>query len=164
MSDLLVRAAGGVLLRHPVVSKNDVSNNDVSKNDASKNDVSKDDSEAAAESQVLLVHRPGYDDWSFPKGKADGDELDEDTALREVEEETGYACTLGAEIATSHYVDRRGRPKRVRWYRMEPVEDRGFEPDNEVDERRWVPLSEAVLLLTYDRDRDVLEQLGKVDR
>lgn len=108
-----------------------------------------------------MVHRPSYDDWTFPKGKADGDELDEDTALREVEEETGFACTLGAEITTTHYVDRRGRPKRVRWYQMTLVEDRGFTPTDEVDERRWVPISEAAELLTYERDRDILEKLGK---
>ena len=113
---------------------------------------------------VLLVHRAHYDDWTFPKGKADGDELDEDTALREVEEETGWACTLGPEIITTHYFDRRGRPKRVRWYYMTPVEDRGWSPTDEVDERRWVPMSEAGALLTYERDREILEQLGKLDR
>jgi 8-oxo-dGTP diphosphatase len=116
------------------------------------------------EPTVLMVHRPGYDDWTFPKGKADGDELDEDTALREVEEETGWACTLGPELTTTHYVDRRGRPKRVRWYRMTPVEDRGWTATDEVDERRWVPISEAGELLTYERDRDILDQLGKFDR
>ncbi len=133
MSDLLVRAAGGVLVRD----------------------------DEGGEPVVLMVHRPSYDDWTFPKGKADGDELDEDTALREVEEETGFACTLGAEITTTHYVDRRGRPKRVRWYQMTLVEDRGFTPTDEVDERRWVPISEAAELLTYERDRDILEKLGK---
>jgi 8-oxo-dGTP diphosphatase len=135
VSDLLVRAAGGVLVRHGEGGE--------------------------GEGEVLMVHRPTYDDWTFPKGKADGDELDEDTALREVEEETGFACTLGAELTTTHYVDRRGRPKRVRWYHMTPVEDRGFTASDEVDERRWVPLSEAATLLTYARDRDILDRLGK---
>ena len=59
--------------------------------------------------EVLLVHRPRYDDWSFPKGKRVRDETDAETALREVEEETGYRCELGADLGTVEYVDGRGR-------------------------------------------------------
>ena len=110
---------------------------------------------------VLLVHRGHYDDWSLPKGKLEPGESWAECALREVEEETGFACTLGPELTTTHYVDRRGRPKRVRWYLMTLVEDRGFTATDEVDERRWVPISEAAGLLTYERDRDVLDQLDK---
>ena len=62
---------------------------------------------------VLLVHRPRYDDWTFPKGKADEGESDEDCALREVREETGLHCTLGAEISSTEYLDAEGRAKRV---------------------------------------------------
>ena len=61
--------------------------------------------------EVLVVHRPRYDDWSLPKGKAEPGERDED-ALREVEEETGYRCTLGRRAPPVHYEDRHGRPKR----------------------------------------------------
>jgi 8-oxo-dGTP pyrophosphatase MutT (NUDIX family) len=68
--------------------------------------------------EVLVVHRPRYDDWSLPKGKAEPGESDEDAALREVEEETGYRCTLGTELPTVHYEDRRGRQKQVRFWRM----------------------------------------------
>ena len=73
------------------------------------------------ELEILLVHRPHYNDWTFPKGKAKDDETDEDAALREVQEETGLACELGLELATTHYIDRRGRPKYVRYWAMEPV-------------------------------------------
>jgi len=106
---------------------------------------------------VLLVHRPRYDDWTFPKGKADEGEADEDCALREVHEETGLRCALGEEIGTTEYVDAKGRPKRVRWWRMEPVADDGFTPNDEIDELRWLEREPARALLTYDRDRALLD-------
>jgi 8-oxo-dGTP diphosphatase len=107
--------------------------------------------------KVLLVHRPKYDDWTFPKGKADDDESDEDCALREVREETGLRCDLEDELTSTEYVDSRGRPKRVRWWRMHPIADDGFTPNEEVDELRWVSPQEAARLLTYDRDVVLLE-------
>ncbi|HEY2544085.1 MAG TPA: NUDIX hydrolase [Gaiellaceae bacterium] len=105
---------------------------------------------------VLLVHRPRYDDWTFPKGKAEDDESDEDCALREVHEETGLRCELEDELATPHYVDAKGRPKRVRYWRMRPIADDGFTPNEEVDELRWLAPADAPALLTYERDRVLL--------
>ena len=70
--------------------------------------------------EVLVVHRPRYDDWSFPKGKAEPGERDEDCALREVEEETGLRCELREELPSTSYTDARGRPKRVRYWLMTP--------------------------------------------
>jgi 8-oxo-dGTP diphosphatase len=107
--------------------------------------------------KVLLVHRPRYDDWTFPKGKADEGESDEDCALREVAEETGLRCRLDRELATTEYVDSRGRPKRVRWWRMTPVGDDGFTPNEEIGELRWISPEDATRLLTYDRDLALLE-------
>jgi 8-oxo-dGTP diphosphatase len=107
---------------------------------------------------ILLVHRPKYDDWTFPKGKAEGDESDEACALREVLEETGLRCALGEEIASTEYIDARGRPKRVRWWLMDPVEG-DFAPTDEVDEIRWVEPRVAADLLSYDRDLVLLEHL-----
>jgi 8-oxo-dGTP diphosphatase len=107
---------------------------------------------------ILLVHRPKYDDWTFPKGKAEGDESDEACALREVLEETGLHCALGEEIASTEYIDARGRPKRVRWWLMDPVEG-DFAPTDEVDEIRWVEPRVAADLLSYDRDLVLLEHL-----
>ena len=104
---------------------------------------------------VLLVHRPKYDDWTLPKGKLDRGESFEDAALREVEEETGFVCELGEEVESTTYEDRNGKVKLVRYWEMTPVGGE-FEPNDEVDELRWLPPDEARELLTYDRDRGVL--------
>ena len=68
--------------------------------------------------EVLVVHRPKYDDWSFPKGKREPVRRMTECALREVEEETGLRCTLGRELAGTSYADRHGRPKTVRYWVM----------------------------------------------
>jgi len=107
--------------------------------------------------KVLLVHRPKYDDWTFPKGKADPDESDEDCAIREVWEETGLRCALGRELEPSDYRDPLGRPKRVRWWTMKPLEDDGFTPGREIDELRWLTPDEAAGLLSYERDVALLD-------
>jgi 8-oxo-dGTP diphosphatase len=109
--------------------------------------------------RVALVHRPKYDDWTFPKGKLDPGEDFEQAALREVEEETGMRCRLGRELPSTRYVDPKGRRKVVRYWQMEPLEG-DFAPNREVDELRWVAPPEARGLLSYDRDRDVLADLG----
>lgn len=105
--------------------------------------------------EVLVVHRPRYDDWSLPKGKADPGESDEDCALREVEEETGLRCELGPHLADTAYVDRNGRPKVARFWAMRPIGGR-FVAGREVDEIRWLPMDEAGDLLSYPRDEQVL--------
>lgn len=105
---------------------------------------------------VLLVHRPRYDDWSLPKGKCDPGESDEDCARREVEEETGLRCRLGVELPSTHYVDRKGRTKQVRYWAMEAVAGE-FAPNDEVDEVRWLAPADAGALLSYAHDTAVVE-------
>jgi 8-oxo-dGTP diphosphatase len=105
--------------------------------------------------ELVVVHRPKYDDWSLPKGKCERGETESDCALREVTEETGLRCELGPELAPSAYVDRKGRPKVVRWWAM-TVLDGAFTPGDEVDELRWVDAAEARRVLSYDRDLEVL--------
>jgi 8-oxo-dGTP diphosphatase len=109
--------------------------------------------------QVLLVHRPRYDDWTFPKGKCHDGESDEDCALREVEEETGLRCALVTDAGTTDYVDARGRPKRVRWWLMEPLGGE-FTATEEVDEIRWTEPGDAAALLSYDRDLPLLARVS----
>jgi 8-oxo-dGTP diphosphatase len=108
--------------------------------------------------EILVVHRSVYGDWSFPKGKLEPGEREEDAAAREVEEETGLRCRLDREVATTRYRDSRGRPKTVRYWLMTPLEGR-LEAANEIDEARFVPIGEAAALLTYERDRELLDEL-----
>jgi 8-oxo-dGTP diphosphatase len=127
-----VRAAGGVLVR----------------------------AGAGGEVEVLLVHRPAYDDWTFPKGKAEPGESDEECARREVEEETGMRCRLGRELPSVHWRDVEGRPKVARYWLLEP-EDPTSTPEarNEVDGVAWLSLPEAWRRLSYERDREVLRDV-----
>ena len=103
--------------------------------------------------EVLLVHRPRYDDWSFPKGKNARGETDEDCAVREVEEETGLRVTLGPELESTSYVVK-GRPKLVRYWLFEAPEE--AQAQNEVDALAWLPVDDAMQRLSYERDRVVL--------
>ncbi len=123
----LVRAAGGVIRRN-----------------GSKGPV-----------QIAIVHRPGYDDWSFPKGKVDRGETLEETALREVEEETGLRCRLVAPLGCTAYADHKGRDKVACYWLMDVVGGR-FRAGSEIDEVRWVSIDDAVDLLSYRRDRALL--------
>ncbi len=111
--------------------------------------------------EVAVVHRPRYDDWSLPKGKLDAGETDEEAALREVEEETGLRCTLDEELGVVHYRDRKGRPKQVRYWSMQPIDPHAeaFVPNHEVDECRWVALETARGVLTYVHDRELVDRL-----
>ena len=105
--------------------------------------------------RVLLVHRPRYDDWTFPKGKLDAGESFEDAAVREVEEETGIRCSLGRELPSTRY-EVGDRPKLVRYWLRTPESEIPFEPNDETDDVRWVALVDAAELLTYTRDRELL--------
>jgi 8-oxo-dGTP pyrophosphatase MutT (NUDIX family) len=116
--------------------------------------------DASGEPEVALVHRPAYDDWTFPKGKLLDGEEDEAAALREVMEETGLICRLGEYLGSLSYRDRKDRPKTVRYWAMEPIEG-SFAPNAEVDAIRWLPAGDAAEVLTYDHDRELLEKLAE---
>jgi len=131
-ADGLIRAAGGVLWRA-----------------------------GSREFEVALIHRPRYDDWTFPKGKSLPGESDHACALREVQEETGLQCELSVELPPTEYVDRKGRAKIVRYWIMKPISGR-FRPNKEVDELRWLPLSDAPQLLSYERDCELLAATAEV--
>jgi 8-oxo-dGTP diphosphatase len=105
--------------------------------------------------EVLLIHRPKYDDWSFPKGKNLAGERDEDCAVREVAEETSLQVHLGRDLGTVSY-EAKGKPKRVHYWAVSPTNSEDARPANEIDEVTWLDSDEAATRLTYDRDRDVL--------
>jgi 8-oxo-dGTP diphosphatase len=126
----LVRAAGGVVIR-----------------------------EGPSGPEVALVHRPAYDDWSFPKGKLEGDEDERAAAVREVAEETGLSCALDEDLGVVTYVDGRGRPKVVRYWRMTAPADAHLAPAHEIDRAEWVSLGDAARRLTYRHDRELLARV-----
>lgn len=107
--------------------------------------------------EVLLVHRPRYDDWSLPKGKRDPGETDEKCARRELREETGLHGDLGAELSTIRYTDHRGRAKQVRYWAVE-LAGGLFEANDEVDEIAWLAPEAAADRLTYDHDRALVRE------
>ncbi len=109
--------------------------------------------------EVAVVHRPRYDDWSLPKGKLLTGEGWEAAALREVEEETGLRCELEEELESVGYLDRRGRRKLVRYWLMRPLEGE-FEPNDEVDELRWLSPADAVSTLSHEHDRALAGRLA----
>ncbi len=107
--------------------------------------------------EIAVVHRPRYDDWSLPKGKLDPGEDPAAGALREVEEETGLRCRIGDEAGSVSYVDG-GRPKLVRYWLMDP-ESGTFVPGAEVDLLRWLPVDRALPVLSYAHDRAFLASI-----
>jgi 8-oxo-dGTP diphosphatase len=106
--------------------------------------------------QFAIIHRPKYDDWTLPKGKLDPGETHEQAAMREVSEETGFSVELGAGLGDTFY-EHDGRPKRVRYWSMRAAGGQ-FRPNTEVDDIHWLPLEDARRLLTYERDRAVLDR------
>jgi 8-oxo-dGTP pyrophosphatase MutT (NUDIX family) len=130
MSETVVRAAGGVVFRQ----------------------------RRDGEREVAVIHRPRYDDWTLPKGKLHPGETLEEAAIREVFEETGFRTEIERRIGETAYRDRHGRPKRVTYYAMRPVNGR-FRKNDEVDELRWATSEDAERLLSYEHDRDLVRQV-----
>lgn len=136
MSAALIRAAGGVVWRQI------------------------DDENGESKIEIVVIHRPRYDDWSIPKGKLAPGESDIEGALREVFEETGYRVKLGRPLGRVRYLKRRGqitKPKIVRYWAMQ-AESGSFSPSREVDELRWLTPGEAEKILTHEHDRDLLQR------
>lgn len=130
MTETPERAAGGLLWRHA------------------------DD----GDTEILIAHRPRYDDWAYPKGKLDAGETLIECALREVHEETGYTCTAGAYLGETEFTMPSGITKVVAYWAMEVV-DGSFEPNDEIDEIAWVPVAELPVRLSYEVDAELVAQL-----
>jgi 8-oxo-dGTP diphosphatase len=116
--------------------------------------------------RVLLVHRPAYDDWALPKGKAEDGETPEGTAVREVLEETGYHCRIVAPLGDTQH-DTPDGGKLVTWFAMRPLSDSpGFRPNDEIDEIAWLSRKRAKSLTDYENDRGLIAgaRLKKLSR
>jgi len=113
-----------------------------------------DPADPAEDAEVLLVHRPKYDDWSLPKGKSDPDEHILLTAVREVWEETSMRPVLGPRLPTVEYISW-GLPKRVSYW---AASGNGAEaiPGNEIDAVSWLPLGQAREQLAGTHDDPVI--------
>jgi 8-oxo-(d)GTP phosphatase len=111
--------------------------------------------------ETAVVHRPRYDDWSLPKGKLDAGEHALPAAVRETTEETGLTVLAGRRSVQTCYPIPEGT-KRVDYWLM-CASGGSFEPNDEVDDLRWLPIDEATDLVSHEQDRIVLADLARTD-
>ncbi len=107
--------------------------------------------------QVLLIHRDRYDDWSLPKGKGEADELLPETAIREIAEETGVNAQLDLRLESLRYKVSHG-PKITHYWRARPIRQRPRRPDDEVSAVKWLTVQEALKRLTYPEEAAIVRQ------
>lgn len=108
----------------------------------------------AQDYDILLVHRPRYDDWTFPKGHCEKGESLEETALREVLEETGLSCTIIQSLPLMSYITPKGKFMSVAYFFMEPQNDEQSPHDKEVDVVKWFSCDDGMARLTYQSEKD----------
>jgi 8-oxo-(d)GTP phosphatase len=112
---------------------------------------------AGSGAQIALVHRPKYDDWSFPKGKLEPAEHVLLAAVREVAEETGLSVTLGHRLPSVSYWNDEVRKRVDYWVATAASNTAPFEPNSEIDEFTWLPMKRAAARLSYERDAATLD-------
>ena len=112
--------------------------------------------------EIAIIHRPKYDDWSFPKGKVEINESLIACAHREVLEETNIQTEFGAYLGDVEYLTPDGK-KRVSFWAAKAINQNDFTPNSEVDQLRWVEVKKVKDLLTLETDKKILAQFGKLD-
>ena len=112
--------------------------------------------------EVLIIHRPKYDDWTFPKGKAEIGEPLIACAYREVLEETNIETAFGPYLGEVEYLTNDGK-KKVSFWSAKVVKEKDFKPNTEVDQLKWVEVTKIKELLTLDTDRKILEQFLQIE-
>jgi len=114
--------------------------------------------------EVLLVHRPKYDDWAWPKGKQDPGEHVTTTAVREVLEETGVEIRLDRPLPRQVYLVSGGRTKTVHYWVGRVVGDddvSGYQVNDEIDQVGWFGFDKARAMLTYTDDVELLDEVER---
>jgi phosphohistidine phosphatase SixA/8-oxo-dGTP pyrophosphatase MutT (NUDIX family) len=112
--------------------------------------------------EVLIIHRPKYDDWTFPKGKAEVGEPLIACAYREVLEETNIETAFGPYLGEVEYLTNDGK-KKVSFWSAKVIKEKEFNPNAEVDQLKWVEVTKVKELLTLDTDRKILEQFLQIE-
>lgn len=112
--------------------------------------------------EVAIIHRPKYDDWTFPKGKAEIGEPLIACAYREVLEETNIETAFGPYLGEVEYSTVDGK-KKVSFWSSKVVKEKEFNPNSEVDQLKWVEVTKVKNLLTLDTDKKILEQFLKIE-
>ncbi|MFM6941105.1 MAG: NUDIX hydrolase [Candidatus Planktophila sp.] len=120
--------------------------------------------EVPFELEILLVHRAQYDDWSFPKGKIENGESAIAAAFREVKEETGITTIFGEYLGSSSYKIEDQKKKVKYWMAMGIPDATPFLPNPEVDKIEWLSIKEARHFLSYDEDREILDEFISRER
>jgi 8-oxo-dGTP pyrophosphatase MutT (NUDIX family)/phosphohistidine phosphatase SixA len=119
--------------------------------------------EEAGKLRVAIIHRGRYDDWTFPKGKVDPGESLPEAAVREIKEETGLRIKLGVPLETVSYPLDKSKTKVVHYWAAKvtdsSLEKSKFKPNEEVSEVVWMDAKKASPKLSYQHDRDLLQEL-----
>src|SRR5699024_1603342 len=111
----------------------------------------------AGQLQVLLIHRPEYDDWSWPKGRLDENETLPETAWRETKEEVGLNLPLGIPLGVIRYKSSQGKNRKEAWYWGARVVEQAPRPAHyEVDETRWGAVDTGRGLLSREVEQGLL--------
>lgn len=113
--------------------------------------------ETSSGRKLAIIHRQRYDDWSLPKGVREQGERWEETALREVLEETGFRAILGNFIGSASYlINQHCTPKVVLFWHMHAKNECRFKPNAEVDRLKWVSPKKALKILNYEDERTII--------
>ncbi|MCI0494289.1 NUDIX hydrolase [candidate division KSB1 bacterium] len=111
--------------------------------------------------ELLLIHRPKYDDWTLPKGKLEPGENWTQAAIREVLEETGCQAEIISFAGCICYTYK-GIPKIVLFWNMKVIGECQFHPTKEVDQVQWVEIDEVQKTMSYRDEKKLVKKISKL--